>query len=88
MQKPPKISRWLSQTSSALFALYCISAAFITYCSMYAFRKPFTAGLYEGLSLWGVDYKIVLITTQVLGYMLSKFIGPSRYWLATNVRSM
>ncbi len=42
---------------------------------MYAFRKPFTAGLYEGLSLWGVDYKIVLITTQVLGYMLSKFIG-------------
>ncbi len=49
--------------------------AFITYCSMYAFRKPFTAGMYEGLSLWNIDYKIVLITTQVLGYMLSKFIG-------------
>ncbi|MEO1010213.1 MAG: DUF5690 family protein [Bacteroidota bacterium] len=55
--------------------LLCASGAFITYCSMYAFRKPFTAATYEGLSLWGVDYKIVLITTQVIGYMLSKFIG-------------
>jgi len=42
---------------------------------MYAFRKPFTAAEFEGLSLWGVDYKIVLIVSQVLGYMLSKFIG-------------
>ena len=42
---------------------------------MYAFRKPFTAGIYKDLSLWGVDYKIILITIQVIGYMLSKFIG-------------
>ena len=56
-------------------ALYCMCGAFTTYCSMYAFRKPFTAGMYEGLSLWDIDYKIVLITTQVLGYMLSKFMG-------------
>lgn len=56
-------------------ALLCIFGAFITYCSMYAFRKPFAAGTYENLLLWGIDYKIVLITTQVMGYMLSKFIG-------------
>ena len=49
--------------------------AFALYCSMYAFRKPFTAGVFEGLSLWGIDYKILLITVQALGYMLSKFIG-------------
>lgn len=42
---------------------------------MYAFRKPFTAAMYEGMTLWGVDYKIILIISQVLGYMLSKFIG-------------
>lgn len=42
---------------------------------MYAFRKPFNAGTYEGLSLWGMDYKTVLVITQVLGYMASKFIG-------------
>lgn len=50
-------------------------AAFITYCSMYAFRKPFTAGQYEGLEWWGIDYKVILIATQVMGYMVSKFIG-------------
>lgn len=42
---------------------------------MYAFRKPFAVATFEGLSVFGVDYKIVLIIAQVLGYMLSKFIG-------------
>jgi MFS family permease len=42
---------------------------------MYAFRKPFTVATFEDLSLAGVDYKIILIIAQVLGYMLSKFIG-------------
>lgn len=42
---------------------------------MYAFRKPFTAATFEGLTLWGIDLKIVLISSQVIGYMLSKFIG-------------
>ena len=45
---------------------------------MYAFRKPFTAGVYEGLTLWGLDYKILIVITQVLGYTLSKFIGIRR----------
>lgn len=55
--------------------ILCILGAFITYCSMYAFRKPFTAAMFEGLVLWGLDYKIILVITQVLGYMLSKFVG-------------
>lgn len=59
----------------AWFAFYCMSAAFITYCSMYAFRKPFTAAIFEDYQVLGIDYKILLITTQVLGYMLSKFMG-------------
>lgn len=42
---------------------------------MYAFRKPFTAGLYEGLTLWGLRFKILLVVAQVAGYALSKFIG-------------
>ncbi|NNE76617.1 MAG: hypothetical protein HKN31_06035 [Pricia sp.] len=50
-------------------------AAFGTYFCMYAFRKPFTVATYENLSFMGIDYKIVLIITQVIGYMLSKFIG-------------
>ena len=43
---------------------------------MYAFRKPFTAGSYvEPSSFGGVGYKSILVTAQVLGYTLSKFIG-------------
>ena len=52
-----------------------MAGAFALYCSMYAFRKPFTAGVFEGLALWGIDYKILLISVQALGYMLSKFMG-------------
>jgi len=50
-------------------------AAFGAYFCMYAFRKPFNAGTYNGLSLWGLHYKSILVISQVLGYMLSKFIG-------------
>ena len=42
---------------------------------MYAFRKPFTAGTYKGLELFGVDYKVALIILQLIGYVISKFIG-------------
>nr|WP_097044602.1 DUF5690 family protein [Allomuricauda parva] len=42
---------------------------------MYAFRKPFTVATYEGLSFMGVNYKILLIIAQVLGYAISKFVG-------------
>ena len=50
-------------------------AAFGAYFCMYAFRKPFNAGTYNGLSLWGLHYKSILVIAQVMGYMLSKFIG-------------
>jgi hypothetical protein len=42
---------------------------------MYAFRKPFTAAGYTDVVVWGVGYKSVLVTAQVLGYTLSKFLG-------------
>lgn len=70
-----KISNWLKNSGSFWFSVYAITAAFITYCSMYAFRKPFAAAMFEGLTLWGIDYKIILITAQVVGYTLSKFAG-------------
>jgi len=50
-------------------------AAFGTYFCMYAFRKPFTVATFEGNEFWGIDYKILLIIAQVLGYMISKFLG-------------
>ncbi len=67
--------RQLLADSRLFFIVWCMVAAFGTYFCMYAFRKPFNAGTYEGLALWGIHYKIVLIIAQVFGYMLSKFIG-------------
>ncbi|MEQ9441715.1 MAG: DUF5690 family protein [Cyclobacteriaceae bacterium] len=53
-----------------------VSAAFLTYTGMYAVRKSFLAGQYDELAAYGsFDFKTLLIISQVLGYMLSKFIG-------------
>ncbi len=50
-------------------------AAFCTYFAMYAFRKPFTAATYSGYTLWGIDYKVILVVAQVLGYATAKGLG-------------
>ncbi|HVV99706.1 MAG TPA: DUF5690 family protein, partial [Planctomycetaceae bacterium] len=50
-------------------------AAFCTYFCVYAFRKPFTAGTFEGQELFGFALKAILVIAQLLGYMASKFIG-------------
>jgi hypothetical protein len=65
----------VSADGTLSLSAWCIVAAFGTYFCMYAFRKPFTAGTYAEPSLGGVGYKTLLVTAQVLGYTLSKFIG-------------
>lgn len=57
------------------FILRAALATFGAYFCMYAFRKPFSVATFEGLQYWGIDYKILLIIAQVLGYTLSKFVG-------------
>lgn len=63
------------EKSKFFFIAWCMVAAFGAYFCMYAFRKPFNAGTYSGYYLWGLDYKVILIISQVFGYMLSKFVG-------------
>lgn len=70
----PPIRLILLQHPSWL-SVWALVAAFGTYFCMYGFRKPFTAATYEEVTLWGFGYKAVLVTAQVLGYTLSKFIG-------------
>lgn len=71
----PRVTRWLAAAPAPLFSAYCIVAAFGAYFCMYAFRKPFTAATYADEALFGVDYKTVLVISQVVGYTISKFIG-------------
>ncbi|WP_461141179.1 DUF5690 family protein [Spirosoma pomorum] len=58
-----------------VFVLFGAVAAFCTYACMYAFRKGITAVTFEGVAFAGINYKIWLITAQVLGYAVSKRIG-------------
>ena len=61
----------------AVFVLMAGLVAFTAYGCVYAFRKPFTAAAFEGMMIWGVQYKIAIVIAQVAGYALSKFIGIS-----------
>lgn len=70
-----KLTTWLDNNRGVVFSLYAMAAAFCTYTCMYAFRKPFTAAAFEGLTYWGIELKTLLIISQVLGYTLSKFLG-------------
>ncbi|MFK7922609.1 MAG: DUF5690 family protein [Bacteroidia bacterium] len=71
-----KVRNWLENASPIWFSVYAIIAAFCSYACMYAFRKAFTVGTFtDEAGFWGLNYKEILVITQVLGYMLSKFIG-------------
>jgi MFS family permease len=56
-------------------AVYLAVVVFCTYASIFAFRKPFTIATFNGLRFWDVSYQTLLIISQGVGYMLSKFYG-------------
>lgn len=64
----PHLARWMARPW--FVTLWSVMAAFGAYACMYGFRKPFTAA-----GFGGADTKAWLVTAQVIGYMLSKFIG-------------
>jgi ABC-type arginine transport system permease subunit len=68
MSHHPLLTRWMARPW--FFTLWCVLAAFGAYACMYGFRKPFTAA-----GFGGAETKAWLVTAQVIGYMLSKFIG-------------
>lgn len=75
MKKYKNIAYWLERKGDTTFTIFAILASFMTYSCMYAFRKPFTAATFDEMFFLGIHYKIWLITSQVAGYTLSKFIG-------------
>lgn len=62
------------EVRTAWLVAWAVAAAFSAYFCMYAFRKPFAAGAYPG-EVFGIQLKIALVVSQVIGYALSKFIG-------------
>lgn len=58
-----------------IFVLWAGSTALLSYSLVYALRKPFTAAEFEGLQVFGMDYKIVVSIIQLLGYVSAKLLG-------------
>lgn len=81
MLKVPAVESAIRRAPPWVFVLCAMLAAFSTYFSMYAFRKPFTAGTFDDMAaitlpfVGPVAYKTALIITQVFGYCTSKFLG-------------
>ncbi len=83
-QRPNPITRALGAAPGGVFVAYAIAASFLTYFCMYAFRKPFSAGQYLGADgepavfhLLGltVDWKTAFVSSQLIGYAISKYLG-------------
>src|SRR5215470_11269487 len=72
-----QLTRWLGRAPTMVMSSYAVAAAFATYFCMYAFRKPFTAATYEGLTFFGthIELKTAFVISQIIGYTLSKFVG-------------
>jgi MFS family permease len=73
--KNSTITAWLQRTSLLNFTLYASVTSFCLYTCIFSLRKTFGVATYQGLAYWGVDYKVWMVTFQVIGYMISKFIG-------------
>lgn len=69
------IKKQLSKAPLYVLAIYASLLIFLLYTCCYAYRKPFTAALYEGEMLFGFDLKILYVLSEIIGYALSKFIG-------------
>lgn len=71
-----KLSLFYRKHQDNFVAVYAAITCFITYTIIYAFRKPFTVGVFEREpSVLGLHFKDALVISQVLGYMTSKFFG-------------
>lgn len=68
-------SKEKKQMPDWIFVLWAGGTALLSYSLVYALRKPFTAAEFEGLQVFGMDYKIVVSIIQLLGYVSAKLLG-------------
>lgn len=71
------ITAWLERAPAGVMNAYAVVAAFTVYFCVYAFRRPFTAATFEGLSFGGtqIQLKTAFVVSQVIGYTLAKYSG-------------
>jgi hypothetical protein len=71
------LSGALARAPLGVLTAYAAGVAFCTYFCMYAFRKPFDAVKFTGDKFLGsdIELKTACVVAQVIGYMLSKYLG-------------
>ena len=69
------MNQYFLKNRPAAVAIFAAVVSFAAYTCIFSFRKAFNVASFSGYTLFGLDYKIVLVITQVAGYMLSKFYG-------------
>lgn len=55
--------------------IYAAIAAFLTYTMIFGFRKSYTVCTFDGLRFAGLNYKTILVLSQMIGYLMAKFYG-------------
>jgi len=58
-------------TANKKTALYSAVVSFLTYTCIFSFRKEFSAASFSGQGFWEMDYKVIMVVTQVAGYWRS-----------------
>jgi Family of unknown function (DUF5690) len=76
MRRQALLTTWLANSPQLLFILYACFFSFLVYFCSYGFRKAFAASEYINLgTLLGLQMKTALIVSQLLGYVLAKYLG-------------
>ena len=61
--------------NSIFISVFAALVCFAAYACIISFRKAFNVAAFGGHTIFGQDYKSILVITQGAGYMLSKFYG-------------
>ncbi len=69
------IKQGLYRGNALQTGLYAAVAAFLTYTMIFGFRKSFTVCTFDGMRFAGLNYKTILVLSQMIGYLLAKFYG-------------
>jgi len=69
------IKKKLQKNNSFQLIILLSLTSFSVYSCMYGFRKPYTSASFSNYYFWGFSFKSILVISQSVGYMLSKWFG-------------
>ncbi len=71
----PRLQKSLAGASPWVLNAFILMTAFSTYFCAYGFRRPMSAAQFLEEAYWGVDWKLLILISQILGYASAKFVG-------------